>query len=44
MIFKLSYVEELTRKQLDEVTAAMFKKFYNHTLIEEWKYREISRE
>ena len=37
MIFKLSYIEELTRLQLNEVTAAMFKKFNKRALTEEGK-------
>ena len=43
MIFEQSYVEELARQQLNEVTAAMVKQFSNHALIEEWKSRGISR-
>ena len=42
MLFKLSNVEEITKLQLEKVTADLFNKFYKHTMKEEEKHRKAS--
>ena len=42
MVFKLSYVEELTKEHLKLVTYEMFDKYHKHALKEELKYKELS--
>ena len=37
MLFKLSHVEEITKLQLEKVTADLFNKFYKHIMKEEEK-------
>ena len=44
MSFKLSHVEQLTREQVRNVTAAQFSKYYEHARKEEYKYRSMSRD